>query len=83
VDEDGYFWLYGFPEYELEDPYDAPPAFLVLSPEGELLGRTTTPESRGSISRGHYCVLRADPDTGEITPVVYRISSAVPGFVYP
>ena len=56
--------------------------FKILSPEGQYLGDTRFPEN-GVMNRGRFCAVRYDEETGEVDYVIYRIESAVPGFVYP
>jgi hypothetical protein len=59
----------------------APPwPWLVLSPEGEFLGRTSAPGRH--FHRGHVLTSEEDPESGERFPVLYRIRSAVPGLEY-
>jgi hypothetical protein len=78
VDDKGFVWL--VPIIEHDRPQELPAiVFLVLSPEGEYLGRTTAP---GWSVQGHVLATEEDPDSGERFPVVYRIKPAVPGLVY-
>jgi hypothetical protein len=84
VDEDGYYWLQGNPDYSLgDDFYQARSPNMVLSPEGEYLGDTLFPELRSSVSRGHLLTTVEDEQTGEMDFIVYQIVSAVEGFTYP
>ncbi|MFC1529176.1 6-bladed beta-propeller [Gemmatimonadota bacterium] len=81
-DDTGYFWLglSVLPRMGYGGTYD----HLVLSPEGEYLGNTIRPTgSNSSVSHGRLYVLEEDPDSGEILPTIYRIRSAVDGFIYP
>ncbi|MFC1530590.1 6-bladed beta-propeller, partial [Gemmatimonadota bacterium] len=58
--------------------------FLVLSPEGEFLGRTSTPPVDFlSLGKGYLLASVSDRDTGEMIPTVYSIRPAVRGLRYP
>jgi hypothetical protein len=79
VDDKGFVWLMPLPDH---GGFQSGPSWswLVLSPEGEYLGRTLAPGSR--FHRGHVLTAEEDPDSGEQFPVVYRIRPAVPGLEY-
>lgn len=79
VDDKGFVWLMPLPDhggYQSGPPWP----WLVLSPEGEFLGRTTAPGTQ--FHRGHVLTSEEDPESGERFPVLYRIRSAVPGLEY-
>jgi hypothetical protein len=82
VDSDGYIWM-RVPESE-ETIADRGGGYLhlLLSPEGEYLGRTRTPDT-GAVYYGHFLGIVRDPDTGEETPSVWRLVPDAPGFRYP
>ena len=79
VDDKGFVWLMPLPDH---GGFQSGPSWswLVLSAEGEYLGRTLAPGSR--FHRGHVLASEEDPDSGEQFPVVYRIRPAVPGLEY-
>ncbi len=82
IDNEGYFWLDTglLPALMVSDIH----TYRILSPDGEYLGDTTRPFMLGSsISRGRLLILEEDPDTGEFIPTIYRIHSAIDGFIYP
>ena len=83
MDDYGFFWLSYGTDYTVEDVTEVTPRLRVLSPEGEYLGDTSYPLRSGIVSRGLLCSMQADEETGETDYIIYRISSAVPGFVYP
>ena len=83
VGDYGYFWLTDNPDYTAEGVMETPLRLWVLSPEGEYLGDTRYPLMYGRVSRGYLCARQANEETGEIDYIIYRIESAVPGFVYP
>ncbi|MFC1529521.1 6-bladed beta-propeller [Gemmatimonadota bacterium] len=58
--------------------------FIVLSPEGEYLGRTKPPEgNNASIGGGKLVINNEDAETGEFTITVYEIRSSIAGLDYP
>ncbi len=87
-DENGFLWI-RLPEWATEGE-EMPPEggnvegplrrYLVLSPEGEYLGVTTTP-ARGDcrITRGRLVSLERDPESQAPHVVAWRIRPAVPG----
>lgn len=84
VDDLGFIWL------ELHEPTGSftyekhVHEFLVLSPEGEFLGRTSTPPvDFVSFGRGYLLASVSDSETGEMVPTVYSIRSIVRGLKYP
>ncbi len=82
IDSEGYFWLDTslVPALMVNEIH----TYRILSPEGEYLGDTTRPYKPGSsISQGRLLILEEDSESGEISPTVYRIHSAIDGFVYP
>jgi hypothetical protein len=86
VDDSGFIWL-EIPGYvtAFEHGEDAV-LYHVLSPEGEYLGITRLPthrRGRTRLTKGFLTVVEMDEETGEKEIVAYRISPAVPGFVYP
>ncbi len=87
VDDHGFFWL---PQSLTSMVIlGANYSFRLLSPEGEYLGMTTRPigsssiSSNAIVSQGRLLVLEEDPESGEILPVIYRITPAVRGLRYP
>ncbi len=84
VDEFGYYWLQGNPDYSLGDDFNrARSTMMVLSPDGEYLGDTLYPELRSAVSCGYLLTTVEDEETGEMSFIAYRIVSAVEGFTYP
>jgi hypothetical protein len=87
-DESGFIWI-RLPKWATEGE-EVPPEggavegplrrYLVLSPEGEYLGITTTP-ARGDcrITRGQMVSLERDPETQAPHVVAWRIRPVVPG----
>lgn len=85
IDDAGYIWLavVGDDGTQLEEGTGT--LCDVISPIGRYLGRTRLPGRFGScvVINGCVCATLYDPDTDEYRPTVFRIQSAVPGFVYP
>jgi len=83
VDDSGYYWLSGNPDFSAEgmERYHQPSK--VLSPDGEYLGDTTLPETVMYLSRGHVLTYSEEEETGESVFVVYRIISKIEGLEYP
>jgi len=83
VDEAGYFWLaFSSPLFTVGSGDQT--SYRLLSPEGEYLGDSARPGMIVStVSRSHLLTWEYDPESGALTPVVFRISPAVPGFEYP
>ncbi len=84
VDNSGFIWLKK-PERTGESTYETyNHEYYVLSPEGELLGLTTTPMiDFGYVSNGYLQASISDSDTGEMVPTIFRIKPAVKGLEYP
>ena len=83
IDDAGYIWL-SVSEHQAD--YEAAGSrglYRIISPEGEYLGDTRAPRASGQTGHGCRIARETDPDTGEITFVVYRVVSAVEGFTYP
>ncbi len=85
VDDRGFIWLreYRTPR-EMRDE-DMRSLYMVISPEGEYLGRVRLPSSGSAtrISNGNLMLIRNDAETGERYPTVYRIRPTVRGLRYP
>jgi hypothetical protein len=82
VDRDGHFWLRVPESDEVRTAQGGGYLHLLLSPEGEFLGRSRTPDT-GSVYYGHFLGIVRDPETGEETPTVWRLNPAAAGFRYP
>jgi len=83
LDDAGYIWL-GVDEHEAaREAAGFRSLVRVVSPEGEYLGDTRLPRGAGPVYHGHPIARVSDPDTGEITFVVYRLVPSVEGFAYP
>ena len=84
VDDYGYIWLErheptGTSTYETHIH-----EYYVLSPEGDLLGTTSTPAvDFATVGNGYLQALVTDSETGEIVPTIYLIIPAVEGLDYP
>lgn len=75
IDDQGFVWLMPLPD---DGGFQSDPsrtAWLVLSPEGEFLGRTTAPGRH--FHRGHVLTTEEDPESGERLPVLYRMRPTV------
>lgn len=79
VDDKGFVWLMPLPD-DGGLQSDPPFTWLVLSPEGEFLGRTKAPGSQ--FHNGHVLTAEEDPASGERLPVLYRMRPAVSGIDY-
>ena len=81
VDDAGYTWLFVMilPGDEVREGITC----SILNPNGRYLGRTTIPNARSTIVRGHLLAAIEDEETGEQIPTVYRIIPAMKGFNYP
>jgi len=82
IDDHGYYWI-RIPEIAASRRDQGGPAFLVLSPEGELLGITRWPVSEGRIEKGRLLGIGSDATSGGVVPIVFRIQSSISGFDYP
>jgi len=83
VDDLGYFWLGGNPDYGADGDSRYRQPYIVLSPEGEYLGKSLLPERNFNFSHGHLLTVHANEETGEEELIVYRIHPAVEGLDYP
>ncbi len=83
IDDAGFMWLAMVEHQADREAAGSRTLFKVISPEGEYLGNTRVPRASGPTRYGHRAARITDPDTGEVTMVVYRIVSAVEGFRYP
>jgi len=82
VDDRGFMWVTESPAPRSStEPRAETLVFLIFSPEGEYLGRTTPPRP-GTVSRGHLLTSDVDRATEEMFPVVYQIRPAVEGLSY-
>jgi len=82
VDDYGYHWVSPPLDYLDMIPY-RPRRVWLLSPEGEYLGDVMLPGGAVSHSGLFLCTVTEDEQSGEPRYIVYRLESAVPGFVYP
>ena len=83
LDDAGFVWL-RLPDLRDYSSEPAPLRFRVLSPEGEYLGITTTPEASWvRPSRGRLLVESADSLTGVPKLCAYTIRPRVEGLAYP
>lgn len=78
VDDRGFLWLWLHNARDLPDEADR---WVVVSPDGEYLGRTTTP-GWAQPHRGYLLTVLEDTTSGERIPTVYRIRPAVEGLTY-
>ena len=83
VDDLGFCWLGGNPDYGAEGDSRYRQPYMVLSPEGEYLGKSILPESSFNFSHGHLLTVHSNEETGEEELIVYRIHPAVEGLDYP
>ncbi|MFC1539981.1 6-bladed beta-propeller [Gemmatimonadota bacterium] len=84
MDDLGYFWLLDADQIRLMEIAQAGLDMMLLSPEGEFLGRTKAPPiSFLKFSRGRFLTNVRDPETGESTLTVYEVRPTVPGLIYP
>lgn len=85
MDAEGYIWLTA--PYSRYLTFDTEATeYLLLSPQGEYLGRTSRPGSFGSghVAEGMHAILVVtDEATGGRTGVVFRRVGAAEQFVYP
>ncbi len=85
VDDQGFIWLEVYRTFREMQDEGMSPLFMVLSPEGEYLGRVRPPSYSGVkvFSNGYLMLIRYDAETGEQFPMVFRIRPAVRGLRYP
>jgi hypothetical protein len=84
MDDYGYFWLIDTNQLSVMDMALEGLEMMLLSPEGEFLGRAMVPPiSFLKFSQGHFLTNVRDPETGESTLTVYEIRPTVPGLKYP
>ncbi|MFC1529105.1 6-bladed beta-propeller [Gemmatimonadota bacterium] len=85
IDDAGYIWLAVVGDDGIQVEEGTGSLCDVISPTGRYLGRTRLPDrlDRCVVINGCVCAALRDRDTGEDHPTVFRIQSAVPGFVYP
>jgi hypothetical protein len=81
VDDRGYIWL-RIPETTEDRREAGGSAYHVLSPQGEHLGKTRTPATRGNVAQGRFLAVLTDPDTDERIPTIFRIHTVPEGFTY-
>ncbi len=79
IDENGYIWLED--SGSLFNPTER--LFMVLSSEGQLLGRCVLPQGNGRISHGHYVVIQREADFSEYHMIVFSLDEAIEGWTYP
>ena len=92
VDDAGFIWLRKplsgishlrpFLTYPLPD-WEKPPAYLVVSPEGEYLGNSVRPKAAFSKSHNRRLLSIEIDETGAPRLIIYRIIPAVEGLIYP
>jgi hypothetical protein len=81
VDDRGYIWL-GRPDRAGSFAFLVQPTrFLVLNPDGLVVGETSPP-GPGHAERGYWLTVEAHPETGEYRPSLYKIVSRSPEIVY-
>jgi hypothetical protein len=83
LDDSAFLWLEEVYDASLPPAERDPTAHMILSPEGEFLGRTTLPHSRGYISKGCFVAFQQAEGSDATEIVVYRIVPAVAGISYP
>ena len=83
IDDQGYYWLEGNPDYRAEGMAKYHQPMKVLNPDGEYLGDSRLPEMTFNISRGHVLTYHEDEETGESLFIVFQIVPAVEGLEYP
>lgn len=83
VDNYGYIWLTILTELHSDIDGVPEPERILLSPEGEYLGRTTCGWGAANIHCGLMPKLMLNDDTGEVTLSLYRLIPSTPEFTYP
>ncbi len=80
VDNYGYIWLTFSTELHSDLDGVPEPERILLSPEGEYLGRTTCGWGAANIHYGLMPKLLRNDDTGEATLSLYRLIPSIPAF---
>ncbi len=85
LDDQGFIWMEVYETIREKEEKAGMSLWRVLSPQGEYLGQVRMPLHSGirGFSNGYLTIIRADLETGEQIPTVYRIHSTASGFTYP
>ena len=81
VDDAGFYWLR--PPEQMFGEYEAVCDWLVLSPDGEFLGRTRLMTNEVNVCHGHLLTIQENEETGAQDLIVYEIRPLVRGLRYP
>lgn len=81
IDDSGFFWLKPSAQFYAvtNEVFD----WLVLSPEGEFLGRTRLMAGEVNICHGHLLTIQGNEETGAQDLIVYKIRPLARGLRYP
>ncbi len=84
IDDLGFFWLIDADQISLMEIAESGLEMMLLSPEGEYLGRTKVPPiSFLKFSQGRFLTNVRDPETDASILTVYEVRPTVPGLKYP
>ncbi len=84
IDDTGFIWL-KVPEHFIEETEAGDrPRYMVLDPQGEMLGYTRVPNGRPfNINNGHFLSTEWVPEETRNSLRIYRIRSIIEGLQYP